>query len=541
MAVDSHTTQSLRSSNSMSCVSLQSIANEEEEEERHHSVKDNDNNNDEARHDHDSTTLDEHDDDNEEEKEAVRLLQSGIAEHRAGQVQDALLTWNLALDVVSHRPATALAQELLCRMISLHLQLYRTTAESAQLEAATSLVAQLVDTTLENNDTTKLEAVHQAYLESSPLLLELLLQHSLWSMALQVIHKLSPQSNHDVDPLTLARCHLEVALSDNNNGIKEGGDSPTTTTTTSSSRRRSSQLSHLSECHQLLLAFDPTEHSNNSNSNSSNIHVYQSLWQELAQAYGILGEEGLALSCSQSRMQHCTNVQDIALGHYHQAVEVYLPAGQYSLAWKEIDLALKTLQTNANAVEDDDSLLNEQDLECLWMKLYQCKADIYCRMGRIGESIDAYKILLERNRTSSQRGPVDDANVLFLLGKLSVRNKDYTGALQYFTEELQMTKSVVGHPDHLAISKILHELAHVAETGLMDFPMAVRYYQEALEVERGVYQSCKRQQEEEKLISTTSAALLKDAKNQIAETKQCLGRLHFKLGDFNQALKTTLT
>ena len=533
VAVDSHTTHSLHSGS----LGLQSTVEEEEEEGRTSnmssdpflpdaSVKEDDDaprqHQDDDDDDDDTTARQEEDD--EETEEASRLLQSGLKERRAGQLQGALMTWNLALDVLSHRPDSPLAQELVCRMISLYLQLYRTTAESSHLDAAASLVAQLQDN--QGGDV----VVASKYLDGSPLVLDLLMQQSCWSMALQVTHKLP-----EVDPLTLARLHLEVALRDNNNNA-------TTTTSVDPQcqqppQQRSSQLSHLSECHQLLLAFDPSDATNDSTSTD----LYQSLWQELAQAYGVMGEEELALGCSQSRMQHWSSIHDVALGHYDQALGVYTPAGQYSLALKEVELAMATLRrcdgNSKRSINPDD---NETKVtESLWMKFYQFKADILCRMGRIGESIDNYKIVLEWNRTSSNRGEVDAANVLFILGKLSVRNKDFQGALDYFTEELQMTKTVVGNT-HLAISKILHELARVAESGLMDFPMAVQYYQEALQVERGVYQQCKREQQEQKLISAASAALLKDAKSQIGETKQCLGKLHFKLGDFNRAVKTTL-
>ncbi|CAB9526240.1 expressed unknown protein (Partial), partial [Seminavis robusta] len=146
------------------------------------------------------------------------------------------------------------------------------------------------------------------------------------------------------------------------------------------------------------------------------------------------------------------------------------------------------------------------------------------------ESIHSYERLLQCYKSSSTHGPADAANVLYILGKLSVRAKQFHAALDYFDEELTMTKSVVGHT-HLAISKILHESARVADAGMMDYPRAVRYYQEALQVETRVYQQSKQE---------NGTSLLQDAKAQMGETKQCLGKLHFKMGDFTKAMKTTL-
>lgn len=483
------------------------------------------------------------DDDKETDEEALRLLELGLQERR-NNPEAAILTWNLALDVLAHRPHCSLAQTLFRKCIDAYLQVYRTTSDSSQLEAAASLVAQLQ---CQTKTTTSCDW------EESPLLLDLLMQQSCWVIALQVTHKLlsPPQALHVVQPLTLARLHLEVALSNN-----------------TQQQYRSSQLKHLSECHQLLLAFDPSDSDDCSGEDKANTQ-YELLWRELAQAYGLLDEEELALGCSQSRMQHWKSSWEVALGHYDQAVGVYTLARQHALALKETELAMAALeryQKQQESIQNNCGDAEEQQVamimktESLWVKLYQCKADILLRMKRIGDSIDTYKILLEMNHKSAHRGPVDAANVLFSLGKLSVRQKDFEGAVQFFTEELRMTKSVINGGNnnaraitttttndatttthhHLAISKILHELARVAELGLMDFTMAIQYYQEALQVERGVYQHLKHQRENQQMISAANATVLKDTKNQIGDTKQCLGRLHFKLGDFNRAVKTTL-
>jgi len=474
--------------------------------------------------------------DDEDLQEGTRLLQCYTEQLNVQAPEDALTTLNLALDVVSHVPHYNLTQELVCRILSLHLQLYRTTADDSHLQAARSLIPQIVYDTNSTATATTSSSVDE-YLEASPMLLDLLVQACQWNLALCVATKLP-----DVEPLTLARVHLEMALMESNNN---GSSS------SSSKSKSGSQMFHLSECHQLLLASDPPT------ATTSSDVLYLSLWEQLAHTYGILGEEKLALACSQSRMKHLTCPVQIARGHYYHALHVCAPLEKYSLAVKETDLALQALRQS----DDDNSDNSKHQVEILEMLLHQFKADMLCRRGCIAESRDVYMILLERTRRSAQRGPVDVANILFVLGKLSVRLKDFTGAIDYFSEELEITKRVLAafeeskhqsteraaenqHPQ-LAVSQILHELARVAEMGLMDFPMAIDYYQQALKMEQKVYQECKRQQQRKKnkkrpASPLEDASLLKDAKQQIAETKQCLGRVHFRMGDFSRAVKTTL-
>jgi tetratricopeptide (TPR) repeat protein len=492
-------------------------------------------------------------------EDAVNFEERGWQQRQAGHLEAALSSWNMALGLCPHTKCadvdsnwTRLCNKILSHLISLHLHLREQkeseTTSTQHLDEAAALLTQLH--LEECNYSSDLE------LDASPLLLDLLIQYGYWPLALHVALQLP-----STDPLLLARLHLEVALPSDHHQQqppldKEEEEEDITDHSTSSQRASMSQqeqLQHLSKCQQLLLSHTSSKQQD-SNSTASNITcLLMDLWQDLADAYVVLGEDELAFSCNQSRLQLMTNRKEVALAHYDQAMHVYSPVGQFGLALKEAELALDTLlkgtsytittaeDNSREEKADDDHHLEDLDDEeaLLLLKLYQFKADVLCRLGRLGESIEMYETLLQ-NYIESSHEPADVANLLYILGKLCVRAKLYGKALGYFEQELSMTKSVVGKDNennHLAISKILHEMARVADLGLMDYPRAVRYYQEALRIESRVYQQCCQQTNAK--TNTTSTAL-QDAKYQMGETKRCLGQLHFKMGDFDTALKTAM-
>lgn len=507
-------------------------------------------------------------------EEATRLKDRGLQEYESSQFDAAMATWQEALRRLESQSASTstklvcLSNHLVCRLIALRLELYTGCSSSqsssseentADLDQALAQMSKLQlpllgEDAIVADCAESLVEASASFLtsETSSLLLDFLARQPCGLLALHVAHKL-PATTCVNDPLLLARLHLEVALQYQD----VFDDNSDTGRTALSKKARSQQLSHLSECHQLLLCQRPENNNDFSNGNNC-----QALWKDLARAYGMMGEDELALGCSHSCVEffvkesssgssssiNCRQTM-LALCHYEQAMDVFAPVGHYGLALKEAELALDALQpleqprqhlnqelcSNKEQKDEDDSI----ETESLLMKLYQFKADVLCRMGRIADSIQSYEVLLEAYQESPVHGPVDAANVLYVLGKLSVRAKRFQQALEYFDQELQMTKSVVG-PNHLACSKILHELARVADLGMMDYPRAVKYYQEALQVESYVFQQCKQlelwQKQHKQASSPADTTLLQDAKIQMGETKQCIGKLHFKMGDFSKAV-----
>lgn len=436
----------------------------------------------------------------------VVLEQRGMEQKSSGQSDAALATWKEGLCLIrdissSSEDWNALFNRLICRLISLQLQIHEKylTEHSQCLEEAVAFLSQLQPV----SDTS-------TYLQPSSLLVELLMQHSFWTLALEISNQLP-----SIGPLKLARLHLEIALQNEGTLDRQSvGDST---------------MRHLSECHQLLLSCAKDVEKN----------AYLDLWQELAQAYSMRGEEELALGCIQSRLQYLTAPKEVALAHYEQALHVYVPIGQYGMALTETEQAIAFLQ-NKNLMGDsplsDGEHKEETDEEeiLLLLKLYQFKADLLCRLGRLNESIDNYEILLQAYVKSANHGPADAANICYILGKLSVRAKRYEQAFAYFDQELQLTRTVVGY-NHLAVSKILHEMARIADSKLMDYERSLCYYEEALQIESEVFSYYSKAQQ-----SNGNKSLLQDVRHQISETKKCIGKLHFKMGDFDTAVKTML-
>ena len=440
-------------------------------------------------------------------EEAVRLEERGLRERETGDLKAAMRTWKEALMVAQEGSSSEeVSQRILCRLISLCL---RVQLSSGQIEEAAALVSQLK---------TEHDSTNAQFLEPSPVLVELLMHHSLWSLALAMAGQLP--SSTSMDALQIARLQLENALT-----IVEGE--------LLTEKRRAEAMSHLSECHQLLLSCPKEQIGTEKDKNA-----YLDLWQELAQAYSMRGEEQLALGCIHSRLEHLTSPTEVALAHYEQALHVYLPVQQYEKALKEANVALNILLNNSASSKQEESSSDDEEKTLLLLKLYQFKADVLCRLKRLGEGIRQYELLLQAYLNSAKHGPADAANVCYILGKLNVRVRRFENAMVCFERELKLTQSVVGKY-HLAISKVLHELAKVADEGLMDYERSLQYYKQALQVETSVYKQLQKQQGNNN-NNTTIKSLVQEAKQQIAETKRCLGKVHFKMGDFNAALKATL-
>ena len=214
--------------------------------------------------------------------------------------------------------------------------------------------------------------------------------------------------------------------------------------------------------------------------------------------------------------------------------------------------------------------------------LLQAKGNESIRLGRLDESLQAFTEateLLLRSASASSITAAEKAKLLFIMGRLCVLLRQPRKAIDYFSQELEVTKSTLGF-HHLNVSLVLHEIACLYDDGLSDYGKALDTYEEAYRVEYGVLQQCQlakqictecqrcnelpakeRQQKtvgrgrqlrrrragdrDTNDMTTTRQrccpghlAIQCEVAKRIRETKRCQGRLHYKLGDLDKALQT---
>ena len=221
--------------------------------------------------------------------------------------------------------------------------------------------------------------------------------------------------------------------------------------------------------------------------------------------------------------------------------------------------------------------------------MLQAEGNEAIRLGNVDESLSAFEDAMDLLSNSSMLSTVvnvaEKAKLLYIVGRLCVRSRQPQKAIEYFSQELEITQSTLGLY-HLNVSRVLHEIAALYDDGLGDYQKALVTYEEAFRVEYGVLQQCQLAKEKcaECCLCITLAA--QEAKKQqrrssrrgqqlrrrlpgggrnrdgstatgsrqqccpkhlalqcevakrIRETKRCQGRLHYKLGDFDKAMQT---
>jgi hypothetical protein len=175
------------------------------------------------------------------------------------------------------------------------------------------------------------------------------------------------------------------------------------------------------------------------------------------------------------------------------------------------DQALSHVQQGSDLVHETNPL---------YPQLLTIQAEVLGRQGDYQSSLDTFQRVLDLYR--EQSAPIDVTDSLYYAcGRLSVYLQKYSQALEYYTQELLLTRAVSG--DSLAVARIYHDLATVAEKGLGDWTRALVYYEQALFVEAVV---CQQQGDD-----------WKEAAQQIPKTKKCMGRIQFALGNIDEAMR----
>mmetsp|Transcript_21681 Transcript_21681/g.24194 ORF Transcript_21681/g.24194 Transcript_21681/m.24194 type:complete len:744 (+) Transcript_21681:117-2348(+) len=275
--------------------------------------------------------------------------------------------------------------------------------------------------------------------------------------------------------------------------------------------------------------------------------MYLQTLQLVAAEYQQQGESMLALQSYQEQRKHAPIEQSAHISC--QMAEIYISEGQLEMALEELESAHDQhhhYSNNNNSNDDNDdeeqatnktSTMNNDNISIIRLRLLQTKGDVYWRLGRMEESMQVYKKALQETKN-----PAEEAKLLYIMGRLNICMGRTRDAITYFTHELEITQRELG-AHHLSVSVIYQSIASLFED-LSDYKMGIYYYNKALKIELAVMQD---------LHSSVTSCTQCDTRmcdvhtnihsqvpGQIRETKKNLGRIHFKLGDFDGALKASL-
>lgn len=203
-------------------------------------------------------------------------------------------------------------------------------------------------------------------------------------------------------------------------------------------------------------------------------------------------------------------------------------------ALQQFELALmlcsqNQLDDSLGAVQKGLTLLTNN--HPLYWKLKTIQAEILGRTGNYEESLRIFQTILQHCAPN-----VIQAAVYFACARLSVYLQRYQEALEYYTQELLLTKTLFG--ESLAVSRILHDLAKLCEEGLGDLTQALVYYEQALFIEVSVWRTADRVLKNGGIDHDTQVTDdYWEAQQQIPETRKCIGRIQFSLGNIDEALR----
>jgi len=247
----------------------------------------------------------------------------------------------------------------------------------------------------------------------------------------------------------------------------------------------------------------------------------------LANEYFSHQEYVLALETYKREMLYAPDDHKASL--YCQMAQVYVAAGALEDALKQISLA-KEVQ--------DDGLDESSNIRS---QILQTEGDVLFRVGRSEDSLECYQKALHECDSS----PADKAKLLYTMGKICAKLGRIRSAITYFTRELEITKKALG-PNHMSVSRILHELAKLYDKGLGEHKIAILKYNKALAVELSNLQECHASagtcshcNHENHEMCRRHASWKRQITGQIVETKKAQGRIYYKLGDFQRAMNTT--
>eukprot|EP00934_Nitzschia_sp_Nitz4_P007067 Nitzschia sp. Nitz4//scaffold149_size55946//4060//6063//NITZ4_006586-RA/size55946-processed-gene-0.52-mRNA-1//-1//CDS//3329536785//7057//frame0 len=450
------------------------------------------------------------------QKMQARLQRKADDFYKSGQLVEAITQYVECLALAEDNfDSLATKTELMCVLVDLHLQL----ADEDRLDPADQRpqgAAATQDHSPEFHRKAAKRYVHRikpalvkpSFWNASRRLLDLLVVSEAWELAILVADRLmaeqpaSSPSNAGagvqpaLDPEQLATIHFQIASQKLD------------------AHRQGEALQHLQATVRLLQQL-PSE--------KRDPIMYVQVLQLLATEYSAQGQHDLALEAYQDQLQASPAEKHASL--YCKMAHVYIVTHQ-------LDLALQQLEAAASSLH-----LSEPSIR---LQLLQTKGDVFCRLGRTEESFQVYQEALEE-----AVNPAEKAKLLYTLGRLCIRLQRTKAAISYFTKEMEITEEELGQ-QHMSVSRVLHELAKLYDEGLGEHKMALMKLHKALHIELAVLQEvhdavtkCQKCNQVTHRMCTIHATRQREISNQIRETKKAQGRIHFKLGDFEKALKTS--
>lgn len=442
----------------------------------------------------------------EKEYKAVqeRLQRRADDLHKSGQIKEAISQWVECLALAEENfDSLASKTEILCVLVDLHLQAAQASQHHNDDEDA--LDPEEAERGERDHRETAKRYVHRikpalvksTWWSCTNQLIDFLVESEAWELAILVAERLAQEpGNQGPDPEQLATIHFQIASQKLD------------------SHRQGEALQHLQATVKNLQQI-PVE--------KRDMIMYVQVLQLLATEYTAQGQHDLALEAYQDNLRVAPVGQHASL--YCKMAHIYIVTHQ-------LDLALEQLESAASTLHASDSSIR--------LQLLQTKGDVYCRLGRTEESFQVYQSALEE-----AVNPAEKAKLLYTLGRLCIRLKRMRLAISYFTREMEITEAELGH-QHMSVSRVLHELAKLYDEGLGEHKMALMKLHKALHIELAVLQechvaitTCQKCNQVTHRMCTAHANLQRDVSNQIRETKKAQGRIHFKLGDFEKALKTS--
>jgi tetratricopeptide (TPR) repeat protein len=216
----------------------------------------------------------------------------------------------------------------------------------------------------------------------------------------------------------------------------------------------------------------------------------QSILHSMVHAHADQEEWEEALYCQNCYMDHLHAHEDLVQAHA-DAAELHLSKKDYAAALASLEKGLQIETTTP---------------------LLQAKAHIlYYHLNQTNEALAIYKSLLSRVC------PADASRIYYTMGRICCKTRRYEEALECFLSELKITKKTLGKYN-IEVARILHDVAKIYEDSLGDYEEAFKYYKKAFKVERH------------------AAKLAPHLSAQVLETQRCMGRIHYKRGEFNKAV-----
>lgn len=427
----------------------------------------------------------------------TRLQRRADDLHKSGQIEEAISQWVECLALAEDNGDTLSAKtEILCILVDLHLQAslghHHDDGDGSHPEHTSKHHRVSAERYLHR---IKPAMVRPMWWSSTKQLLDFLVETEAWELALVVAIRLADEGQGPT-PEQFATIHFQIASQKLD------------------SNRQGEALQHLQATvkHLQLVHIDKRD-----------MTMYLQVLELLASEYNSQGQNSLALEAYQEILK-CSPIEKHA--------SLFCRMAHIHLVSQQLDLALEQLEAAASSLDSAEPSIR--------LELLQTKGDVYCRLGRMEESLEVYQNALEE-----AKNPAEKAKLLYTLGRLCVRLKRVRLAISYFTREMEITEQELGQ-QHLSVSRVLHELAKLYDEGLGEHKIALMKLHKALQIELAVLQecyqainTCQRCNQVTHRMCPKHANLQRDISNQIRETKKAQGRIHFKLGDFDKALKTS--